>query len=110
MRKFLIGLTALLFTAPAFASLDHWTCSNDTTVMFMVLNTDEGSFHLWDDKGAFIASAKFTERSETKDGIPFAAAELENGVMIGVAKTNDNKLILAIAGADTKKAARFLCH
>lgn len=110
MRKFLIGLVALLFTAPAFASLDHWTCSNDTTVMFMVLNTDEGSFHLWDDKGAFLASAKFTERSETKDGIPFAAAELENGVMIGIAKTSDNKMILAIAGSDTKKAARFLCQ
>jgi hypothetical protein len=77
--------------------------------MYMVLNTDEGSFHLWDDKGMFLASAKFTEKAKTKDGVPFLAAELENGVMIGVAKAG-NTLILAIAADAKKPATRFTCN
>jgi hypothetical protein len=109
MKKLLVTLAALLFTSPAFAGLDHWTCSNETTVLFMVLNTDEGSFHLWDDKGLFLASAKFTEKSQTKDGIPFLAAELDNGTMVGVAKSG-NTLILAIASDAKTQATRFTCQ
>ncbi len=109
MRKLLIGLVALFFTLPAFASLDHWTCSNDTTVMFMALDTSDGQFVLWDDKGQFLAAAKFTEAGETKDGTPFLAAELENGVAVGIAKSG-NTVILAIAGDANEKAARFVCN
>lgn len=109
MKKLLVTLAALLFTSPAFAGLDHWTCSNDSTVLYMVLNTDEGDFHLWDDKGRFLAAAKFTEASKTKDGVPFLAAELENGTMVGVAKAG-NTLILAIATDAKTPAIRFTCQ
>lgn len=107
MRKLLIGLTALFLTTPAFAGLDHWTCSNDQTVMFMVLNTEDGSFHLWDDKGQFLAGAKFTDSGKTKNGTPFLAAELDNGVAVGVAKQG-NTLILAITS--DKGSSRFVCN
>lgn len=107
MRRFIVGLTALLFTLPAFAGLDHWTCSNDKTVMYMVLDTDEGVFHLWDDRGAFLASAKFTETGKTKQGLPFLAAELDDGVAVGVAKQG-NTLILALTS--DKGSARFICN
>jgi hypothetical protein len=110
MRKFLIGLVALFFTMPAFASLDHWVCSNESTVMYMALNTGEGSFVLWDDKGGFLAAAEFTDKSETKDGTPFLVAELDSGVLVGVAKVADNKLVLAIASNAEEKATRFICQ
>ena len=107
MRKLFIGLTAFLFALPAFAGLDHWTCSNDNTVMYMVVNTDEGTFHLWDDRGQFLASAKFTDTGTTKNGTSFLAAELDNGVAIGVAKQG-NSLILALTS--DKGSARFICN
>ena len=109
MKKLFVTLAALLFTLPAFAGLDHWTCSNDQTVMFMALNTDEGTFVLWDDKGQFLAAAKLTIESKTKDGVPFLAAELDNGLMVGVAKTGDT-LILAIASDAKTTATRFTCQ
>ena len=109
MRKFLIGLAALLATAPAFASLDHWTCSNEQTVLFMVLNTDEGSFHLWDDRGGFLAAAKFIEKGQTKNGVPFLVAMLENGMGVGVAKSGNN-LVLAFTDPNGKAAGRFICN
>ncbi len=109
MRKFLIGLVALFFTMPAFASLDHWTCSNDSTVMYMVLDTDNGSFHLWDDRGGFLAAAKFTEASKTASGTPFLVAVLENGMGVGVAKAGNN-LILAFTDENGKAAGKFLCN
>lgn len=110
MKKILFALIATFAAFPAFAGLDHWTCSNDKTVMYMALNTDEGTFILWDDKGSFLASAKFTDKSETKDGTPFLVAELDNGVLVGVAKTGEGTLTLAIAGNDKAKAARFTCN
>ena len=109
MRKLLIGMVALLATSPAFASLDHWTCSNDKTVMYMVIDTDAGSFHLWDDRGGFLAAAKFTESAKTDNGTPFLAAILENGMGVGVAKVNNN-LILAFTDSNGKAAGRFLCN
>lgn len=107
MRRFIVGLTALLFTLPAFAGFDHWTCSNDKTVMYMVLDTDNGAFHLWDDRGSHLASAKFTDTGETKNGTPFLAAELDNGIMVGVAKQGST-LILALTS--DKGSARFTCN
>lgn len=109
MKKILFALIATLAAFPAFAGLDHWTCSNDQTVMFMALNTDEGTFVLWDDKGQFLAASKFTIESKTKDGIPFLAAELDNGTMVGVAKTG-NTIILAIASDAKTTATRFTCQ
>lgn len=107
MNKFLVTLAALLFTSPAFAGLDHWTCSNDSTVMYMVLNTDDGNFHLWDDKGQFLAAAKFTDVGKTKNGTPFLAAELDNGVAVGIAKQG-NTIILAFTS--DKGNSRFVCN
>jgi hypothetical protein len=109
MKKLLVTLAALLFTSPVFAGLDHWTCSNETTVLFMVLNTEDGNFVLWDDKGQFLAAAEFTEASKTKDGVPFLAAQLDNGTMVGVAKSG-NTLILAIASDAKTQATRFTCQ
>jgi hypothetical protein len=109
MRKLLIALTAFLISTPAFAALDHWTCSNDETVLFAVLDTDNAVIHLWDDRGGFLASAKFTEKGETDTGTPFLAAELPNGAAIGIAKQGNN-LILAIAKDTNSKAARFVCN
>lgn len=110
MRKFLIGLVGLFFTLPAFASLDHWTCSNETTVMYMVLDTNEGAFHLWDDRGGFLVAAKFTDVSKTPDGKPFLFAFLENGAGVGIAKTGDDKIILALTDPKGKAAGKFLCQ
>ena len=109
MNKFIATLALLFFSLPAFASLDHWTCSNETTVMYMVLDTSEGSFHLWDDKGGFLAAAKFTDSSKTSNGTPFLVATLENGVGVGVAKVNNN-LILAFTDEKGKAAGKFLCN
>lgn len=110
MRKLLIGFLALFFTLPAFASVDHWTCSNEQTVMYLVLDTDDGNFMLWDDQGQFLVGAKFTGTAKTKSGTPFLVAELDGGTMIGMAK-DENRLILAITkdGGDTA-IAKFTCN
>jgi hypothetical protein len=94
MRKFLIGLVGLFFTLPAFASLDHWTCSNEQTVLYMALNTDEGNFVLWDDKGGFLTAAKFTDAAKTPAGNTMLYAILENGTGVGIAKSGENSIIL----------------
>jgi len=109
MKKLFVTLAALLFTSPAFAGLDHWTCSNDSTVLYMALNTDKGDFVLWDDKGQFLAASTFTEASKTKDGVPFLAAELDNGTVVGVAKSG-NTLILVVATDAKTPATRFTCN
>lgn len=107
MKKLFVTLAALFVTSPAFAGLDHWTCSNDSTVLYMVLNTDKGDFVLWDDKGQFLAASKFTDKSETPDGTPFLVAELDSGAMVGVAKV-DRSLVLAIS--KNSKTTRFTCN
>lgn len=108
MRNLLIGLTALFLTSPAFASVDHWTCSSDNTVLYLVLDTSDGNFMLWDDRGQFLAAAKFTEAGKTKNGTPFLAAELDNGTAVGIAKQGST-LVLAIS-APNNEAARFTCN
>lgn len=110
MRKLLFGLITLFASFTATASVDHWTCSNDATVLYLVLDTNGGSFMLWDDKGQYLAGAKLSVVNKTPDGIPFAAAQLENGVAIGIAKGRDKTLILAIAKNTESEAARFICN
>lgn len=109
MKKLFVTLAALLFTSPAFAGLDHWTCSNETSVLYMALNTDEGNFVLWDDKGQFLAAAKFSDSAKTPAGNTMLYAILDSGVGVGVAKSGDN-LILAITDAKGKAAGKFLCN
>lgn len=112
MRKLLFGLIALFFTLPAIATPDHWTCSNNQTVLYMVLNTAENVFMLWDDKGEFLAAGSFTMLATTENGKKFAAAILENGVGIGVSKGEQpNTLILAISkDAENKTSDNLICN
>jgi len=107
MRKFLIALTALFFTMPAFAAVDHWTCSNENTVMYLIMDTDTPAFTLFDDKGAFLVSAKFEGQEKTPDGNPFLYANFE-GFSVGIAKGGNNTLILALA--DEKGGVKFICQ
>lgn len=107
MRKFLIGLTALFLSAPAFASLDHWTCSNDSTVLYFILDTDEGNFMMFDDQGGFLAAAKFTAVEKTKNGTPFMYAEVADDLAVGVSKAGDSLVLALTNGKDT---AKFLCN
>lgn len=114
-KRLVVFLSALLLftlTAPAMASVDHWTCSNDQTVMYMVLDTEDAKFFLWDDKGKYLAGAQFTDIGKTKDGIPFLSTTLENGVIVGVARRGDF-LILAITkkdGDNNPTAMSFMCN
>lgn len=108
MNRFLGILLGALLAFPAVASVDHWTCSNEQTVMFMVLDTDAGTFILWDDKGQFLATAKFSKQAHTKDGKAFAVAELSDGVLVGVAKADDGSLVLGLSGE--KGAVKFICN
>lgn len=108
MRKVLIGLVALFSTSPAFASIDHWTCSNDQTVMYMVLDTTDGVFMLWDSDGKFLAGAKFTGGNKTANGLSFLTAVLKNGLGVGIAKRGDN-LILAFTKGTKQASATLIC-
>jgi hypothetical protein len=109
MNRFCAAAALLSLSFSADAALDHWTCSNDTTVMFLALDTDDGNFVLWDDGGQFLAAAKFTDSSKTASGVPFFIATLDNGIGVGVAKSGDN-LILAFTDAKGKAINRFLCN
>jgi len=107
MNKFISLCALLLFSLPTFASIDHWTCSNDQTVLYFILDTDEGSFMMFDDKGIFIATAKFTSVEKTRSGTPFMYVELDNDVSIGVTKQGSNLVIAFINGKDV---AKFICN
>lgn len=109
MRKFLIGLAALLFTSPVFASVDHWTCSNDTTVMYFILDTSDGTFMLFDSGGEFLASSKFTSKEKTDNGVVFLYSEVNDKLAIGVSRSQNN-LVLAVARAGVEKAVTFRCQ
>ena len=107
MNKF-IALFALLFLSlPATAQIDHWTCSNDSTVLYFILDTDAGNFMMFQDTGAFLAAAKFTSMEKAKDGTPFLYAEVTSELAVAVSKA-DRGLILALSNG--KDTAKFLCN
>ena len=108
MNKLITFLAALLVTSPAFASIDHWTCSNDQTVLYFILNTEAGDFLLFDNNGQFLAASKFTQKETTKKCIPFLVADLGT-TMVAVAKNGDNSLILAVTNSKNEPV-KFLCN
>lgn len=108
MRKLLIGFLVFFFTLPAFASVDHWTCSNDQTVLYFILDTDAGNFMMFDDKGTFLAAAKFTSQEKSKDGTPYLYAEVTEDVAVGVAKVGEGAIVLAIVNG--KETVKFHCN
>jgi len=95
MRKFFIALFALFFTLPAFATPAHWTCSNDQTVMYLVVDGSDGKFILFDNKGGFLGSSTFTKQT-TDSGNPFFYAEIGTAA-IGVTRVSETAMVLAIA-------------
>ena len=107
MRKLLIALTALFLPFTAMANLDHWTCSNETSVVYLIMDTDAGAFTLFNADGGHLVSAKFEGRDTTPDGIPFLYAHFEK-FTVGVSKGKNNTLILALA--DNNGGVDFICQ
>lgn len=106
MNKFIATLALLFLSTPTLASVDHWTCSNDKTVLYFILDTAEGKFMMFDDGGRFLAAAKFTSMEKTKDGTPFLYSEVTSNLSVAVAKA-PNGLKLALTNG--KEVAEFSC-
>lgn len=107
MNKFIATLALLFLSFSASAQIDHWTCSNDSTVLYFILDTDAGNFMMFEDTGAFLAAAKFTSMEKTKDGTPFLYAEVTSDLAVAVSKA-DKGLVLALSNG--KETAKFLCN
>jgi hypothetical protein len=104
MRKFLIALVGLLFTLPVLAQPVHWTCSNDQTVLYMVVEPNNNLFFMFDDHGTFVASSTFAP--EERNGIHYYYAEMNTAhgkTAIAVAGTGkENSLIMVLTDASLK--------
>jgi hypothetical protein len=107
MRKFIVALVGLLFTLPAFAEVAHWTCSNEQTVLYLVVDGSDGKFILFDNKGAFVGSSNFVE-TKTDKGTNFFYAEI-NGTALGAIKVDTNTLVLAVTKTG-QAVSKFECN
>jgi hypothetical protein len=76
--------------------------------MYFILDTDAGNFMIFDDKGGFLAAAKFTSQEKTKDSIPYLYAEVADDLAVGVAKVRDGVIVLALTNG--KETVKFLCN
>lgn len=106
MNKLVTFFALLLFSLPTFASMDHWTCSNEQTVMYFILDTDGGDFMIFDDNGTFLAASRFSHVEKTKNGTPFMYAEIDDKLAIGITKRDGNIILALVNGKET---AKFIC-
>jgi hypothetical protein len=107
MNKLLVSLALLLLPLTSFAQVNHWICSNEESVLYFILDTDEGNFMMFDDKGGFLAASKFTSQEKTKDGTPFLYGEVSDKLAVGVTRDGD---YLVLALAHEKGTAKFVCQ
>lgn len=110
MNKIFSFILAALFATTANAVPEHWVCSNDTSVMYLVLDPTDGTFMLWNDTGQFLAAAKLTSKTVAPNGIPVLIARLENDTLIGIARTKDSEITIAISPNDKKPPLRMNCR
>lgn len=107
MRKFLLALVALFFTLPAAAEVAHWTCSNDQTVMYLIVDAADGKFILFDSDGVFLGNSTFVE-TKTDKGTNFFYATI-GGTAIGAMKVGEKTLVLAVTKG-SEAVTKFECN
>jgi hypothetical protein len=90
----LSALTALL-PGVATAELVHWTCSNNTTVLYMLLDTKSGGIQLFSDRGVFIGQSTFTEVKKVGGKDAAFGASIDS-VAIAVLKKTPDKIVLKL--------------
>jgi hypothetical protein len=86
-----------------------WTCSNDNTVLYVVLDMQNNmAYAMFDDKGVVLAMAHFTKK-KTKEGYDFLYSALTNGVSVGLITAGKDKLVMGLT-REKEGVVKFDCN
>jgi hypothetical protein len=95
MVKRILLCALALFPVIATADLVHWTCSNDTTVLFMLLDTKSGGVQLFTDTGAFLGQSAFTQTTKINDKDVAFGARIDT-VSLAILKKDETTIVLKL--------------
>jgi hypothetical protein len=108
MRKFLLTLIGLFFTLPAVAQPTLWVCSNETTVLYMVVEATSADFFMFDSKGQSLGSSTFT-KEKTDKGTEFFFGTIGT-TGIGAMRLDETHVALIVSNGDSKTTVNFECN